>query len=190
MTNELLKLFPDKNKCYIDIGSNIGTFAISHAKYFDKVLAYEPQIENYNLLKKNVTENNIPNIIINNCAILDREGMFSIKNHDPSPGVHPGTYYIDFNSEGNIPCKKLENELNINDVKSVDFIKIDTEGSEFFILQSIKDILMKHKPILCIEVNDCSNKNYGINKNEIKSFLNNLNYNLYNVNGCNHYYIS
>ena len=189
VTKELLKLFPNKNKCYIDIGSNIGTFAISHAKYFDKVLAYEPQIENYNLLKKNVIENNIQNIVTNNCAILDREGMFSIKNHNNSPGIHPGTYYIDFNSEGNIPCKQLDNELNKNDVESVDFIKIDTEGSEFFILESIKDILIKHKPILCIEINDCSKKNYGINENQIKSFLNNLNYNLYKVNGCNYYYI-
>jgi FkbM family methyltransferase len=190
VTNELLKLFPNKNKCYIDIGSNIGTYAISHAKYFDKVLAYEPEIENYRLLKKNVTDNNIQNIIVNNWAILDREGMFSIKNHNHSPGVHPGTYYIDFNSEGDIPCKKLDNELKKNDVESVDFIKIDTEGSEYFILQSIKDILIEHNPILCIEINYCSNKNYGINENQIKSFLNNLNYKLYKVNGCNYYYIS
>ena len=183
------KLFPNKNKCYIDIGSNIGTFAISHAKYFDKVLAYEPQIDNYNLLKKNVIENNIQNIVTNNCAILDREGMFSIKNHNKSSGIHPGTYYIDFNSEGNIQCKKLGNELNKNDVESVDFIKIDTEGSEYIILRSIKNILIKDKPILCIEINSCSNKNYGIKENEIKNFLNNLNYKLYKINGSNFYYI-
>lgn len=189
VTKELLKLFPNKNKCYIDIGSNIGTFAISHAIYFDKVLAYEPENENYNLLKKNVIENNIQNIVTNNFAILDREGMFSIKDHNKSPGIHTGTFYIDFNSEGNIPCKKLENELNIHDVKSVDFIKIDTEGSEFFILESIKDILIKHKPILCIEINECCKKNYGINENQIKSFLNNLNFKLYKVNGYNYYYI-
>lgn len=188
ITNELLLLFPNKNKCYVDIGSNIGTFAISHAKYFDKVLAYEPQIDNYNLLIQNVSENNITNIITTNCAILDKEGFFSIKNHDSSPGIHPGTYYIDFDLDGDIPCKNLNNELYKHNIECVDFIKMDTEGSEYFILKSIRDILIKDKPILCIEINSCSVKNYEITENQILSFLTNLNYKLYKINGSNYYY--
>jgi FkbM family methyltransferase len=177
-----------RNKTFIDIGSNIGTFSISCSKLFNKILAYEPQEDNYKLLEKNVKINNIDNINYQNYGILDIEGKFFLDNHDKTPGVHPGTYYIEPKKEGNIETKILSNELLKYGLESVDFIKIDTEGSELLILKSIEDILLKYKPNLCIELNSCSLKNYNIPTEEIKKYILSLGYKLFKINGSNYYF--
>lgn len=186
---ELIEKFPEKRNTFVDIGANIGTYSISLSRYFNKVLAYEPEPNNYNCLKLNVETNSIKNIIINNAAILNKNGYFSIENHDKSEGIHPGTYYINIDQEGNIPCRLLNDDLKELGIKEVGFIKIDTEGSELYILKSIQNILINHTPIVCVEINDCSYKNFGIPKEEILTFMETQNYKVYKIVGCNYYYI-
>lgn len=187
--DELMIKYPEKRTTFVDIGANIGTYSISLSRYFNKVLAYEPEPNNYDCLKLNVKTNSIENIIINNVAILNKKGYFSIENHNKSEGIHPGTYFININKEGNIPCRILDDDLVEFGIKEVGFIKIDTEGSELYILKSIQNVMTKQKPIVCVEINDCSYKNYGISKEEIKTFMKTHNYKLYNITGCNYYYI-
>lgn len=186
---ELFHKYPEKHNQCIDIGANIGTFSIFLSTLFDNVIAYEPQIDNFELLTNNITENNRSNIMAYNYGIMNIEDSFEIENHDKSEGIHPGTYFINIEKKGSIETKNLVSELEKNHINKVDFIKIDTEGSEFIILQSIETILVTHKPILCVEINECSLKNYGINSNQITKYLINLGYKIYKINGCNYYFI-
>ena len=66
---------------------------------------------------------------------------------------------INNNNDGFNIVKLDEFSFNID----VDFIKIDTEGSEFSIKMSI-DIIKKNRPMIQIETNECSNKDFMIKK--------------------------
>lgn len=178
----------DKNNIFVDIGANIGTYSISLSPYFKKIFSFEPEQENFELLKKNVSVNNCSNIRCDNTAILDKEGSFLLSNHNKSPGIHEGTYFIEL-KEGNTKCDLLKNCIPEDDLNKISVIKLDTEGSELLILKNIKPILEKIKPVLCIEINICSEKNYGIKQQEIRNFISSVGYTLYKQNGSNYYYV-
>lgn len=56
----------------IDIGSDIGVFSIfASTKTNNKIFAYEPLKESYDLLQKNCQVNGIKNIIYDNLAVSD-----------------------------------------------------------------------------------------------------------------------
>ena len=67
--NTLLKLknFIDPNKNILEIGAHCGTSTIVYASFLNenqKIYAYEPQKELYNLLVQNIKQNNLENKII------------------------------------------------------------------------------------------------------------------------------
>ena len=53
--------------------------------------------------------------------------------------------------------------VDFND--KIDFIKIDTEGSELYVLQGAKSIINHHKPLIQVETNLLFSKNYLIMTN-------------------------
>jgi hypothetical protein len=70
----------------------------------------------------------------------------------------------------------------------VDFLKIDTEGSELYVLEGAYDLLMKHKPLINIETNGHSNRFFGYDKEKIVEFLKSLEYKVWDDDGNNPLY--
>ena len=68
-------------------------------------------------------------------------------------------------------------ELNIN--SKIDFIKIDTEGSELYVLEGVINTINKNKPLIQVETNKLSEINFNYNKLKIYNFLYNLGYVIY-----------
>lgn len=118
---------------FLDIGGHIGMFNLNC--YFSRASAvsYEPSIENYELLKMN-TEGCSECV---NMAVVgndDKERKLYL-NETNDPCTH--SFYI------NKRRKKTETVkcININDILTDDFtgMKIDCEGSEWEIINAIKD---------------------------------------------------
>ena len=64
----------------IDIGGHVGLFAL-YASQFCKngqIYSFEPVIENYNLLLKNVEDNNLTNIKVFNTAVSKNNGKINL----------------------------------------------------------------------------------------------------------------
>jgi FkbM family methyltransferase len=120
----------------IDCGANIGLSIIYlKEKYNDAhILAFEPDKKNYQLLQKNVTSFNLENVIIEEKAvwILDTELRFKNEGNMGSR--------IDVNSESDstsVKAVRLKSLLH----RKVDFLKIDIEGTEYAVLNDIKESL-------------------------------------------------
>jgi FkbM family methyltransferase len=59
-------------KIFFDVGANFGYHSILFSKEVSgKVFAFEPQIQNYNLLQKNLEQNNITNVVTYNLGCGD-----------------------------------------------------------------------------------------------------------------------
>lgn|GEM_PF-5548521 len=113
----------------VDIGANIGAFAIPASKY-GKVLAYEPSEENFKLLKMNIALNNA-NVEAFNCAV-GKPGLDTIEN-DNSGHSRLGSA----GGEGN----QLVKVIGFDEIpfEECDFCKCDCEGGEYNVFKYASD---------------------------------------------------
>ena len=70
-----------------------------------------------------------------------------------------------------------------NNNLKVDYIKIDTEGWEYFILQGATNILKKYKPVLQLEWNRDNMKQCNVDEKNLYSFLQSYGYNVVSIAG-------
>jgi len=139
-----LKTFPE-NRVAIDIGANIGIVSLLLAKrnHAAKVYAFEPEKKNFDLLVENLTKNKCNNVIAVKKALLDKKTKIKLLLKDS--GTH--TLFAKQGSHGFewVEANKLDDEVK---EKSIDLIKIDTEGSEQEILEGATKTLKVTKQVI------------------------------------------
>jgi len=123
----------DGSDIVVDIGANIGIFSNYAAERgVNKIYLFEPDPYSFSLLKKNVPKNCYPF----NCAITDYNGKIKLYKI-PHIGGH--TIFSDSDVYIETNCYKLDYFFDNGLFDRIDFLKIDTEGSELSILYSIKN---------------------------------------------------
>jgi len=126
----------------LDIGANVGLWALDMSQEFRKVIAYEPVADFRECLKQNVPNDNI---MIESCALGNENTFIDMIITEENTGhshVNPET-----KGQGKIPMYRLD-DLALN---QVDYIKIDCEGYEYNILQGAELTIKEFKPIIVIE---------------------------------------
>lgn len=130
----------------IDMGANIGYFALIAAKTVGnkgKVVAFEPEPWNFQLLKKNVELNNMTNITPVGKAVSDKAGTLTLYV-DPSNTL---CHHMYDKSDGATPVPveviSIDEYIRANPMK-VDVIKMDIEGFEPHALKGMKETLAKN----------------------------------------------
>jgi FkbM family methyltransferase len=134
----------DKHSVVVDIGANIGIFSLYAALNGAKrVYCYEPSVESFETLKKNIAENKLSKIVIaRNMAVTKNDKMEICFTRSSSPYNQ-----ININSEIGDPDKddviiktiSLSAIVNLvyNDTKeNINLLKMDCEGAEFEIILS------------------------------------------------------
>jgi len=169
------------NKTMLDIGAHTGTYALSLAKYCDKVYAFEPQRMTYYALCGGVALSNIKNIICYNFGLGDKtqEGINKLKIISEDGGgstLHPTKHTI--LAEEDIEIKTLD-DMNIRDIN---FIKMDVEGNELSVLKGGIKTIELNNPTILFESND-GNK-------DLFDFIISLNYDIIKINGISNMFLA
>ena len=168
--NFLLNLIRPESIVY-DIGGNIGYHATAFSSKAKKVYSFEPNLKNFELLKKN--SNSFNNLEILNLAVGNDNGEIFVEDIDLSIPGNYGLVQIS-NSDGETVRIISLDEYKLEDP---DFIKIDVEGFEGEVIKGALNLITRKKPIIYYEVQD--HIQFKPDFKEIYNILTNLDYKLY-----------
>ena len=149
-----------QNNTVIDIGSNIGFFSILASELCGKgkVYSIEASPLNFKKLEKNVEINNIKNIELFNFAIGSSNDVRELGISKES--VCCRLYENDLDMEiMKVQGKTLNDLIREKQIKKIDFIKIDCEGAEYEIFESLDDANFEKIKLLAMEIHYLNGKN-------------------------------
>ena len=140
---------------FIDVGANIGIYALTIAKYFSniKIDAFEPHKGAFERMEANIHQNGFSQIIQSHNLALSSEN----KNGYLQASTRFGTYQsggASISPEGEMKISQVRGDDLIKDVDSFIAIKIDVEGFELSVLQGIENLIKNNKIFLQIEIFD------------------------------------
>ena len=145
------------NDIVLDIGGHIGLFALFASQFCKKgkIFCFEPIKENYDILLENLELNAIKNIIPFNLVVYDDSKKVKIYLNEDDAGhsiVLPSSKSIQADS---ISLKKIFDD---NKIDICDFAKIDCEGSEYSIIDTLPPEYLKRINKMAIEYHFADSK--------------------------------
>ncbi|WP_081990157.1 FkbM family methyltransferase [Psychroserpens sp. Hel_I_66] len=186
--SELFEELSKNTNSFLDIGSNIGYYSLLGVKSNPKmkVFAFEPAYGPKYFLTKNIELNNfskqikpIDLALSNTTGKIDFYEVESLKykyiTHNLAGEGNAGTKKTSRNFIKNtVKADTLKNFIEQNDIKQIDLIKIDTEGTEVDILKSGKEYIQQFQPIIICETL------FNAIEDQLEDFFDELNYDFYN----------
>jgi len=162
-----------KNWTIIDIGAHVGFYSIYAAKKanFGKVYAFEPVTDNCKQLVNNIEINALKNIVVINKAVTQKTGYKKIFIHSYHPGMH-SFYPVYFDKKEKNLVKVAT--ISLNDIiknfnlKKINILKMDCEGSEYEIIFSSPTKIFKIIDRIALEFHPLDSKR---NEYVLREFL-------------------
>jgi FkbM family methyltransferase len=143
------------NPVVMDIGANIGNHALAFSTAANRVLAFEPLPVVFNLLEKNISNNNIDNVQAFPFALSDVEEQATIYMvREGNVGASSFDQREDEVDAVTVNKKIGDEVLAEVGIKKLDLIKLDVEAHEAYVLRGLRKTLQQHKPIITMEWND------------------------------------
>lgn len=173
----------------LDIGANIGMIALAVLSKVSKVkiYAFEPGPHQYELLKETILQNNLSDKIFPiNVALSNFSGSSKFAIHVQKHASGDG--FFDTKRGGkvkeiNVNVETLDNWWNQNLCPKINFVKIDTEGSELWIFEGGRKFIEACKPVILLEIHPMNIKPYPYNVSDIYQFFIDVNYRITTLEG-------
>ena len=163
-----LKEYINPNRNILEIGGHCGTSSIIYSSFLNtenKIYVYEPQLNMYNLLVKNINQNNLENKIIpNNLGVFCFEGKGKMNNIDLDGGG--GVVSKRYNEENHLDCNfggiglgSGGEDISLTTIDNmklddIGYIHCDAQGSENFIFSKGLETIKKYRPVILYENKD------------------------------------
>ena len=165
-----------KNDVIIDIGGHIGLFSLyaSLKNPNGKIISIEPHPQNFLLLKENMQNNNFLKTKIVNKAIINSNKdieLFIDSQDDSAHSIH-GTG----NNSIQIKGTTLKDIMQDNQISNCNMLKMDCEGSEFEIIESLSDEEVLQIEKICLEYHIKDND--SLNLDNLRNRLKKIGYNV------------
>jgi len=153
-TEEIIQIskFIDNKSTVLIVGAHIGSLAIPIAKLCSELVAIEANPNNFKLLETNIKLNDISNILAHNIAASEKDEIIQFQlntvNSGGSKRVPINNHYMytyDNPEVIEIKAYSLDDYLP---KYNFDLVLIDIEGSEYFAMRGMTQILTKTKTLI------------------------------------------
>jgi FkbM family methyltransferase len=172
----------------VDVGAHHGLYTLLASKCVGRqgrVLAFEPSPREASRLEKHLRLNRCRNVEVDGRAVADKAGEAELHvvdgprdwgNSLRPPSVAEPVHSVRVNT-----CR-LDDALAEKGIRSVDFIKMDTEGAELAVLQGAQRLVHRApRPVILAEVQDVRTRPWGYEAREIMRKLAQWNYRWFSV---------
>lgn len=138
---------------FIDAGANIGYFTCLMGKLAGpsgKVLAIEPEAQNFALLQQNIALNHLSNVTVHPCALGATEGFAMLGLYKAANRGRHSIVDAHAKRQIKVPVRTLD-DLAASSGKNTQtwsLLKIDVEGYEGFVLDGAKETLPRVKTLV------------------------------------------
>jgi FkbM family methyltransferase len=174
------------NACSIlDVGANIGLYAIRFAKRFAqaRVYAFEPMPTSHAFLQRNVAANAVGNrVSCFNYGLSETSGTvdFFIS---PAAGTNASLLNVAGAQDAQrvVGLTLTLDQWTANQKVAPDFIKCDVEGAELLVFRGGRATLAKAQPIVFAELLRKWSKPFGYHPNDMLAFFAELGYQCFAV---------
>lgn len=139
----------------LDCGSNIGLSIIFIKQRYPKAIIYgfEPDLSVFDLLTDNINSFSFSDVKLYNSAVWSTEGFIEFNPEGSLAGSLVSKNSLDFES---YKVKTISLRTYLENSK-IDFLKLDIEGAEYEVLNSISDLLFNVE-YLFVEYHSLYNK--------------------------------
>jgi len=173
-----------KGDVVLDIGANIGYYTLIMARLVGdegKVLAFEPDPDNFALLKKNVEANGYRNVTVVQKAVTDRNGEIKLYRSQENMGDHRIYETTEDRPSVSIEAIRMDDYLKNHDVK-VDFIKMDIQGAEYSAIRGMTALFEQNRHLKIVtEFWPHALKSFGVEPEQYLNLLQQHGFKLYKI---------
>lgn len=160
----------------LDIGANLGLYALVMARAGGRVHAFEAFPYSHALLCRNVAENGLEErITAHHAACSDRGGAGSVCF--ASDSVNMGEMFVI--EEGaapagretvGVPLVRVDDAIPSHE--TVDVVKLDVEGAELAVLGGMERIIARDRPVIVMELNSFTLRRHrGVEAHQVMDLL-------------------
>lgn len=157
----------------LDVGANIGWTVLNLAQIAKqgKVLGFEPDPYNFERCSDNISLNDFKNVRafpvgLGNANLQVNMEIRTSSNRGGNRIAPDGT-----NSSRPVQIVSLDDFAPVQELNSIDLIKMDVEGYELNALRGAERLLKQHMPVLFIELDDNNLKDQGDSALALIEFL-------------------
>lgn len=182
---QVMDLLSADAKNILDVGANIGWYAVRFAKRQPEVRvhAFEPMPQAHAFLQRNVAANGVGHRVSSyNYGLSEAGGSFEFFIA-PTGGTNASL----LNVAGAADARKVMgltltlDQWVANQQLKPDFIKCDVEGAELLVFRGGRETLKRDKPIVFAELLRKWAKPFGYHPNDMLNFFRELGYRCYAV---------
>jgi FkbM family methyltransferase len=135
---------PTLGNIVFDLGTHIGIYALNASRLVGSkgnVYAFEPEPDNFALLRRNMVLNKTSNITVSNNAVSSRQGKLALYMDPRNTGAHSVRCKDGKTGSIFVSSITLDEIMKVYPVKEINLLKIDVEGHELEVLKGAESFL-------------------------------------------------
>lgn len=158
-----LSVNPRRRGLAVDVGGHVGLWSRVLAVYFAEVVAFEPVAELVECFKLNA-----PGVTLHSVALGADPGAAAFVTESGNTGNSRMAARGDGATKLSCVPVRMLDEYGF---QNLDFLKIDTEGYEKFVLEGGKETIIRCKPVIVVEQKPGNAERYGIGQTDAVNLL-------------------
>lgn len=175
---------------FIDVGANIGYLSAAGASFVGKigqVHSFEPALQYFQILERTIRMNPQYKIVVNQCALGEKEGKADFFISKENIGANTITYNSTIEETIEVPVYRLDSYIKKHKLQNITLIKIDVEGFEFPVLKGLCDYFESstERPIIICEIFPFGYPKFGYSLTDLLEYMKKYGYRAYNIQKLN-----
>jgi FkbM family methyltransferase len=180
-----LRNFISPGMVVVDGGANYGIYSLAAARLVGpagRVFSFEPGLESFSVLQKNIELNCLQNARLFRAALADKEGTASLYHSGRGPNsfslAPPEHSSCSSEAVATLTLKKV---LHQEKAERVGLIKLDVEGAEELALRGALPLIASSRPCVIFEINPRASQGLGLRPFGAWELLENAGYHFFSL---------